>query len=64
MNKLDKLIDKALINQKKIDETLEFLNKNLTEEESEIVFDKIGTIIEEELVPEIENLELNIKFKY
>jgi hypothetical protein len=43
MNKLDKLLEKALENQRKIDETLKFIKDNeehLTEEQK----DKLGEI--------------------
>ncbi len=62
MNKLDELLKEALKNQRKIDNTLKSIKEsveNLTKEQK----DKLGEIkrnMEDELLPEIENLEKSI----
>lgn len=63
MNKLDKLLKEALDNQRKIDETIKFIKENeehLTEEQEDKL-DEIKYKMEEELLPEIENLDKNKK---
>lgn len=63
MNKLEEILKDGLENQLKIDEMLEFIRnneKNLTEGQK----DKLGEIkrnMEDELLPEIENLEKSME---
>lgn len=63
MNKLDELLKKAFVNQRKIDKVLKFFKENkehLTKEDKDKIPD-IKRKTEDELLPEIEKLEKTIE---
>lgn len=63
MNKLDELLKEALENQRKIDETLKLIKEsveNLAKEQKDKL-DEIKRNMEDELLPEIENLEKSME---